>query len=378
MKLAFCLYNFFPYGGLQRNFLKIVTAARDRGHAIDVYTMQWRGDFIPGVHIHLLPVQGYTNHSRCKHYVDSLTIHLKKKSYDCVIGFNKMPNLNWYYAGDVCFKTSKRRKENLFCLKQYLPRYRYFLKLENSVFCPKQTTKILSLTLAQQHCYQNNYDTPSHRFHLVPPRFCAYQDRSDSIQKAAKKLRARFAKDKHFVLLIVASAFKIKGVDRVLNALYHLQKTLRNSVMLWIVGEDQSFYLKQWIALHGLRSHVHFMGPKKNLTAIYQATDCMVHPARTEATGVVLLEALAAGCPVITTSNCGYARYIEIAQAGIVLSMPFSQKKLNQTLQHALSQNKLRSWRHAAKAYAKQCISFEIGHYALDLIEEIQKDKIDA
>ena len=38
MQLAFCLYKFFPFGGLQRDFLRIALACQARGHAIRVYT----------------------------------------------------------------------------------------------------------------------------------------------------------------------------------------------------------------------------------------------------------------------------------------------------------------------------------------------------
>ena len=34
--LAFCLYRYFPYGGLQRDMLRIALACRQRGHKIAV------------------------------------------------------------------------------------------------------------------------------------------------------------------------------------------------------------------------------------------------------------------------------------------------------------------------------------------------------
>ena len=34
MQLAFCLYKFFPFGGMQRDFLRIAQACQARGHAI--------------------------------------------------------------------------------------------------------------------------------------------------------------------------------------------------------------------------------------------------------------------------------------------------------------------------------------------------------
>jgi hypothetical protein len=44
MQLAFCLYKYFPHGGLQRDFMRIAFACQARGHAIRVYTLEWRGE----------------------------------------------------------------------------------------------------------------------------------------------------------------------------------------------------------------------------------------------------------------------------------------------------------------------------------------------
>ena len=47
---------------------------------------------------------------------------------------------------------------------------------------------------------------------------------------------------------------------------------------------------------------------------------------------LLLLEAVVAGLPVLTTAACGYAHYIEEADAGRVVPLPFTQTALNATL----------------------------------------------
>ena len=39
MQLAFVLYKYFPFGGLQRDFMRIALECQKRGHQIRVYTM---------------------------------------------------------------------------------------------------------------------------------------------------------------------------------------------------------------------------------------------------------------------------------------------------------------------------------------------------
>ena len=43
MQLAFVLYKYFPFGGLQRDFMRIALECQKRGHQIRVYTLIWEG-----------------------------------------------------------------------------------------------------------------------------------------------------------------------------------------------------------------------------------------------------------------------------------------------------------------------------------------------
>ena len=47
MKLAFLLFEYFPYGGLQRDMVAIATKALERGHQVTVLTRAWHGDPAP-------------------------------------------------------------------------------------------------------------------------------------------------------------------------------------------------------------------------------------------------------------------------------------------------------------------------------------------
>ncbi|MCO6561320.1 MAG: hypothetical protein J6574_09555, partial [Gilliamella sp.] len=61
MQLAFCIYKYFPFGGLQRDFLQIAKACQNRGHNARVYVMDWQGDVPCGFDIILVPKKGLSN-----------------------------------------------------------------------------------------------------------------------------------------------------------------------------------------------------------------------------------------------------------------------------------------------------------------------------
>src|SRR5579883_1582990 len=110
MKLAFCLFNYFPYGGLQRDFLRIARTCHERGHEVHVYTMRWDGEPEPDLHVHLIDVSGWQNHTRSRRFAELVKYHLDEAKHDVVIGFNKMPHLDIYYAADVCYQARIREK----------------------------------------------------------------------------------------------------------------------------------------------------------------------------------------------------------------------------------------------------------------------------
>lgn len=66
-----------------------------------------------------------------------------------------------------------------------------------------------------------------------------------------------------------------------------------------------------------------------------RSADLLVHPARLEAAGMVLVEALANELPVICSSNCGYSAVVENA-GNIIIRPKSSPQELSQSILKAL------------------------------------------
>ena len=99
----------------------------------------------------------------------------------------------------------------------------------------------------------------------------------------------------------------------------------------------------------GVADRVRFIGYSDRIEDLIGAADLMVHPARVEATGTVIIESLLYGVPVITSGVCGYADHVSASGAGQVLDEPFRQPALVAALQASLNPEQLEKLRSRAR-----------------------------
>jgi UDP-glucose:(heptosyl)LPS alpha-1,3-glucosyltransferase len=371
MRLAFCLFKYFPFGGLQRDFLRIAKECIARGHMVDVYTMSWEGEFEPGLAIRTIAVKGFRNHSRRQDFVKQIQPYLAEGHYELIVGFNKMPGLDVYYAADTCYQAKARRQRSWWY--RFTHRYRRTVAYEQAVFTPDVKTTVLLLSASQQAEFTHYYHTPETRFHLLPPGI----DRDRMLPVNAAEIRAALRNEYQFsddqaLILMVGSGFKTKGLDRALLAFAAMPEVLRLRSRFVIIGKDNEAPFKRQASKLGIADKVIFLGGRKDVPRFLLAADLLIHPAYNENTGTVLLEALVSGLPVLTTDVCGYAAYVQDADAGVVIKTPFQQSALNDALVSMLSSRERMMWHVNALKFAKTADIYSMPERAASIIESLR------
>ena len=56
-----------------------------------------------GMEVRLLSVSGFSNAAKTQKYHQALSQQLAQEHFDLIVGFNKMPGLDLYFAADSCF-----------------------------------------------------------------------------------------------------------------------------------------------------------------------------------------------------------------------------------------------------------------------------------
>lgn len=368
MTVAFCLYKYFPFGGLQRDFIRIAETVAARGYAVRVYVQSWSGECPPQFELIVVPVTTRTNHGRNAEYSAWVQAHLKQHPVERVVGFNKMPGLDVYYAADVCYAEKVAREKGFFY--RLTSRYRHYSAFERATFERGESTQLLMLTAKQRTDFEHHYHTEPERFHILPPGIYPDRKYSNQIANARHVYREKNGIcEQQFLLLQVGSDFKRKGVDRTIAAVAALPDSVRQRVRLMVVGQDKPQRYKKQAAALGIASQVQFFSGRSDVAELMAAADILLHPARQEAAGIVLLEAIVAGLPVIVSAACGYAPYISDAQCGVVTGEPFNQNEFNAVVAEALVNNAQREvWSTAARHYADTQDLYSLPEKAADII----------
>jgi UDP-glucose:(heptosyl)LPS alpha-1,3-glucosyltransferase len=368
MQLAFCLYKYFPFGGLQRDFLRIALACQARGAFIRVYVIEWTGEVPPGFEICIVPVRAVTNAGKYRKFSSWVEKDLENRPVDRVIGFNKMPGLDVYFAADPCFEERSRRHRGRFY--RLSARYRHFAEYESAVFAPDAQTEILTISSAQQPVFEDCYHTPPERFHLLPPGI----DRDRSAPPDFDDVRAAFRKEfgldgDSLLLLQIGSGFRTKGLDRSLRALAGLPPGLRRRTRLIAIGQDNPAPFRRLAASLGVADRIEILPGRDDIPRFLFGADLLVHPAYSEAAGMVLLEALVAGLPVLASAVCGYAHYITESGGGLLVGEPFAQQEMDALLVRMLENDGERAvWRKSALEFAATADIFGKADRAADII----------
>lgn len=114
-------------------------------------------------------------------------------------------------------------------------------------------------------------------------------------------LRARY----DWILTFVGRLGSEKNVPCLMRAARNLQQEDRNCIGIWLVGDGaERDKLEAMVRDFDLK-HVHFLGERRDVDAILRHTDAAVLPSFWEGLSNALLEAMAAGKPVIASAVGG-------------------------------------------------------------------------
>ena len=146
-----------------------------------------------------------------------------------------------------------------------------------------------------------------------------------------------------FTLTRLNSEEGYKGYDKVISILPQLVKSgvSFKYILAGKADEAEKKRMQDLIAANGLQQYVIMPGfiADEEVTAHYLLADVFVMPSKGEGFGIVYLEAMACGLPVIAGNKDGSTEALQFGELGTLID-PDSEEQLQEAIIHVLQQKK--------------------------------------
>jgi len=191
---------------------------------------------------------------------------------------------------------------------------------------------------------RRHYQVPDSRLRVV---YYGSDAAAFKAPSAAERVEARRAlgvtNGRMVAAFIGALGDRRKGFDVVFDAWRALSATPGWDVDLVVAGEGaEADAWRARAAQAGLNGRMRFLGFRRDVPALLAAADVLVHPARYEAYGLGVHEAVCRGVPSIVTDTAGVAERFPPALGSLIMSSPPRAEALATSL---------RAWRASAETW---------------------------
>jgi glycosyltransferase involved in cell wall biosynthesis len=180
-------------------------------------------------------------------------------------------------------------------------------------------------------------------------------------------------------LLFVGGIEERKGLETLVHALKHVKADIPG-VQLHIVGGVRKIRyhqkVEELIKELGLQDQVRFLGrlPDVSLMKEYAEAAVFILPSKEESQGIVLIEAMATGTPVIATNSGGMPYLVEDGRNGFLVSVGDSQAMADRISVLLKDAGSRRTMGAEGKEMAAQFLPEKIAEQHIGLYRQLLKD----
>ncbi|OOE38225.1 glycosyltransferase family 4 protein [Salinivibrio kushneri] len=207
--------------------------------------------------------------------------------------------------------------------------------------------------LSSEIIYQLEKRHPSAKLVKIPSSPVTYPVSQDKVEQIKAHFRGKF------LVIHAANMYAHKGFDVTIEAARLLADTSPD-IQFCLLGDGKERASLEAQA-QGI-TNVHFMGKQTNMGDWFAAADLLIHPSYTEGLGSVILEAMAAGLPVIGARAGGIPDIIEHGATGHLIE-PGNANQLAQHIADITQQDALRA--HLIAGSQQQAAACDISQTAL-------------
>ena len=233
---------------------------------------------------------------------------------------------------------------------------RYHKYAEESV---KKCQKIITISAQVKKDTLSTFNIPKNKVKLIPNGFDQTIFRKKDIDRQQFLKQYRLEKiEKKRVISFVGKFTEFKGIDVLLNAAEKVQERM-DDVVFFLAGDGELRDNMEKLAIKLELENIFFLGhqPQELIADLYNVADLSIVPSRIEPFGLVAIEAMACGTPVIATNAGGLPDFIDDS-VGHLVKMD-NTTALADAILEELKSNKLNEKSEKAHKLAHEKFSWE-------------------
>ena len=221
-------------------------------------------------------------------------------------------------------------------MKQWAnPIHPYLLAREKWYFQGRCYARLIALTEQVKADLMRFYNVPSADIDILPNGYSPGEFNIARRDADRLKVRAELGyADSHRVIIFVANELERKGFGPLMRAMAQLRD---DSLRLLVVGRVVPGGYAVEMQRLGIADRVKFVGPSSDVGRYYAASDIFALPTTYEAWGLVIVEAMASGLPVLTSRLAGAAIAVQEGQTGELLNNPRNEGEIAEKLRAILN-----------------------------------------
>ncbi len=293
--------------------------ARTGRYELHVFANRWTST-APGIAFHKVPAVGFPRSLRPLAFAWLAGRMIARGGFDIVhahervfradvFSMHAVPHAAW--VRDV-----RRKRPSLFD-RATIALERRMMRNGGAVFLPVSTLAAEAL--------RREYSVDDDRIRVVHPGVDAHRFSSPHRAACRAEIRGRYGiGESDLLVLFVGMNFEVKGLDAIVAAVAEARRARPGAgIRLLVVGKGDARKYGDLARSLGIGDAVIFAGPQAaGVERFYRAADVFVMLSLFDTFGMAVLEAMAAGLPVIVSRNVGARDVVTEGADGFVAADP--------------------------------------------------------
>lgn len=343
-------------GGAEKYAGSLARSLAAAGHEVHVVARQVDlGELPPEVQVHPVPLRHLPGLSSLRAYrfaAASETV-LRGLGLDLILGFSKVWYQDAYLAlggpRPAALECSHRRLRSLAVRtlwqlgKLLNPKHWMFRLIDHKTFHSGRPTHVIAPSRMSADHFVQYHGMPRERISVVYNGLEPVPPLADAAAVRRDFRRRQGLRDDDVVILFVARNYDLKGLEPLLEAFRPVVDRYPQARLL-VCGSRREAAHRQQAQRLGLAGRVQFLGFVDDVRECFAGADLFAFPTFYDPCSLVVLEAMAAGLPVVTTRQNGASELLQEGIDGFVIDSPWAVEQLTHRLLRLVGNEPLRHY----------------------------------